>query len=292
MGRHYTLDTSASSLPICTTCGTQYESSTGRSLPPTQPPPPPANCRVCDDPRQWVPEAGQSWTSAGELRARNVLWDLVAYLDEETVEQIESLGGLEFIVISHPHFYTKLIASGRTWADWSSTFKVPVYTAAADQEWLNRIDDPSAHNILLREPVNPLPIPGLTALICGGHFPGSLVLHSTVTELPTLFVADTIFSVASSHNPSSHHVPRQTQTYAFLWSIPNYIPLPPNDILRIWRRLKPLEFKATYGVVAKLSNLFERDGDPVSLKQRLLDSVKLAVKAMGYEQHEALEESL
>ncbi|RMD40052.1 hypothetical protein DV735_g5089, partial [Chaetothyriales sp. CBS 134920] len=247
----------------------------------------------------WVPEAGQSWTSAGELRAsrryrnvfeqvqrdRNVLWDLVAYLDEETVEQIESLGGLELIVISHPHFYT-------TWADWSSTFKVPVYTAAPDREWLNRIDDPSAHNILLREPVNPLPIPGLTALICGGHFPGSLVLHSTVTELPTLFVADTIFSVTSSHNPSSHHVPQQTQTYAFLWSIPNYIPLPPNDILRIWRRLKPLEFKATYGIVAKLSNLFERDGDPVSLKQRLLDSVKLAVKAMGYEQHEALEESL
>ncbi|RMD40708.1 hypothetical protein DV735_g4448, partial [Chaetothyriales sp. CBS 134920] len=272
----YTLDTSSSHLPICTTCGTQYSSSSSspsadiiRS--------PPTNCRICDDPRQWVPEAGQSWTTAGELRASrgryrnvfeqvrgdsrvteiwtqpkgNVLWDIVAFLDEETVDQIERMGGLEFIVISHPHFYT-------TWADWSSTFKVPVYTAAPDVEWLNRIDEPSANNILLREAVNPLPIAGLTALICGGHFPGSLVLHSTVTEIPTLFVADTIFSVASSHNPSGHHFPRQTPTYAFLLSIPNYIPLPPSDILWIWWSLKPLEFRATYGVAAKVSNLFER----------------------------------
>ena len=36
----------------------------------------------------------------------NVLWDLVAYLDEDTVRKIEEVGGLEFVVISHPHFYT------------------------------------------------------------------------------------------------------------------------------------------------------------------------------------------
>lgn len=36
----------------------------------------------------------------------NVLWDLVAYLDEDTVKRIEELGGLKAIVISHPHFYT------------------------------------------------------------------------------------------------------------------------------------------------------------------------------------------
>ena len=36
----------------------------------------------------------------------NILWDLVAYLDEETIERIQELGGIKMIVISHPHFYT------------------------------------------------------------------------------------------------------------------------------------------------------------------------------------------
>ena len=36
----------------------------------------------------------------------NVLWDLVAYLDEDTIRKVEELGGLKMIVISHPHFYT------------------------------------------------------------------------------------------------------------------------------------------------------------------------------------------
>lgn len=36
----------------------------------------------------------------------NILWDLVAYLDEDTIDKIQALGGIKMIVISHPHFYT------------------------------------------------------------------------------------------------------------------------------------------------------------------------------------------
>ena len=182
----------------------------------------------------------------------------------------------------------------RTWADWSATFKCPVYTAYADREWLNRIDHSEAELRHISEDVTKLPIDGLTALICGGHFPGSLILHSAPpnTTIPTLFVADTIFSVMSSHNPPDHYFPGKTQTYSFLWSIPNFIPLPPSDILRIWRQLKQVEFKATYGVMAKVTNVFERKEDKVSLKERLLESAKIAVRMMGYESHEIFEETL
>ena len=47
----------------------------------------------------------------------NVLWDLVALLDQSTVDRIAELGGVQCIVISHPHFYT-------TWADWGADFQV------------------------------------------------------------------------------------------------------------------------------------------------------------------------
>lgn len=70
------------------------------------------------------------------------------------------------------------------------------------------------------------------------------------------------------------------------------IPLSPDEILRIWRVLKAWEFKATYGVMAKWSNVFEKDTDPKTLKERLLDSAQLAVRAMGYTEHEIFQESL
>lgn len=52
-------------------------------------------------------------TSAG-----NILWDLIPLLDRDTVDKINSLGGLQAIVISHPHYYS-------TYVDWSRTFCCP-----------------------------------------------------------------------------------------------------------------------------------------------------------------------
>ncbi|KAK7887360.1 hypothetical protein LTR67_009780 [Exophiala xenobiotica] len=160
-----------------------------------------------------------------------------------------------------------------------------------DSIWANRLDSPTATLKLLTETTELLP--GLTAVICGGHFPGSMVLHSAPpnTPIPTLFVADTIFAVASGHNPDPGKR-KDTIAYQFLWSIPNFIPLPPDTVMQIWKALAPFDFKATYGVFAKMANVFERPGQTLSLKGRVLQSAKIAVKAIGYSDHAIFAEEL
>ena len=295
-------------LLICTACGAQYEvdSSSQKS-----------SCRICDDPRQFVPPSGQSFTTLKDLRGKhsntidsckfdsavyeihtepkfgigqracliqtphgNVLWDLVALLDQSTVDRIKELGGIKCIVISHPHFYT-------TWADWSASFRCPVYMSKIDSIWANRTRSRSATLELLEDQYTEV-LPGITAAICGGHFDGSMALHSSHHN--SLFVADTILAVPSAFNPDP--AKPGVVSYSFLWSIPNAIPLSPDQILGIWRTLKRFDFQATYGVFAGVSNVKELDGQRMSLKQRVLESAKIAVRRMGLLKHEILQESL
>lgn len=72
------------------------------------------------------------------------------------------------------------------------------------------------------------------------------------------------------------------------------MPLSADEILKIWRVLKPLKFRATYGVMAKVSDVFEVDGEDQwgGLKRRVLESAKIAVRRMGGEGHALLEEVL
>ena len=49
----------------------------------------------------------------------NVLWDCLSHLDEETLQQIQALGGLKAIAISHPHFYDSCL-------DWAEAFSCQV----------------------------------------------------------------------------------------------------------------------------------------------------------------------
>src|SRR6266446_6836276 len=107
---------------ICTTCGTQYA--------PT--PQPPASCPICDDERQFVTPAGQSWTTLDVLARRNmnawrelepnliqivtfpafgigqraqllrtpqgnILWDCISLVDRATIEMTNAMGGLTCI---------------------------------------------------------------------------------------------------------------------------------------------------------------------------------------------------
>jgi len=58
----------------------------------------------------------------------NVLWDLVAFIDEPTIEFIKEKGGLKAIIISHPHFYT-------THLEWARVFGCPIYLCEDDKEW-------------------------------------------------------------------------------------------------------------------------------------------------------------
>lgn len=220
--------------------------------------------------------------------------------DVTNVVQINSLGGLSLIVISHPHFWT-------TWADWSRTFNnIPVYLASVDQEWLSRPQ--TAGNLQLLTQNHTTLLPGVTAIIAGGHFPGSMALHtdSSATTVPSLFHADTIYTVPNASSPDidTKHAKaasndsrdidlmtgagRGPTSYAFMWSIPNLIPLAPDQILGIWRALKGFEIEATYGFVTVKSE--KKDG--VGIPARILQSAKTCVRAMGWKEHEIFEETV
>jgi hypothetical protein len=141
--------------PVCTACGTEFP-----------PGPPPPACPICEDERQFVPPEGQRWTTFADLRrdhrvewtklapglhqlavaphfaigqrallietaGGNVLWDLVALLDEATLARIAGMGGLAAIAISHPHYCT----THRLWAE---AFDAPVWLHADDARWVQR----------------------------------------------------------------------------------------------------------------------------------------------------------
>lgn len=110
----------------------------------------------------------------------NILWDLIAFLDEATVDFIREKGGLKAIVISHPHFYT-------THLEWANIFACPVYMCGDDEEWLCREDRNGARKLI--KGVTEI-LPGVTAIQAGGHFDGSMFLHWE----KKLFLADTIMS--------------------------------------------------------------------------------------------------
>jgi hypothetical protein len=52
--------------PICATCGAQYSSTS-----------PPADCKICRDPRQFVPASGQAWTSIRALSDQGTQTELL-----------------------------------------------------------------------------------------------------------------------------------------------------------------------------------------------------------------------
>ncbi|KAK3714659.1 hypothetical protein LTR37_007639 [Vermiconidia calcicola] len=286
-------------LLICNTCGTQFDVPADN---------PPKSCRICDDPRQFVPASGQSWTSLAQMRGKyknsfhqdtndgrmwsivtepkfgigqrcvllqtsegNVLWDCITYLDPETVEAIKAKGGLKAIVISHPHYYT-------THLDWAEAFDCPVYIAAEDEEWICR-SDPDARRRLLRENFEDI-APDVCAAKPGGHFPGSLVLSWD----KKLFIADTFVTVPSAY----YHInrPPGTTSYAFMWSIPNMLPLPPSELYKMWQVLKTLDFESTH---AAFLGTDIRDSN---VKKRVLESMKIQAKCMGYTEHEVFDQTL
>ena len=157
-----------------------------------------------------------------------------------------------------------------------------------DSAWANRTADPRADLKLLTDTHNPiLSNSGATAIMCGGHFPGSMVLHWD----SKLFIADTLLMVASAHNPDP--AKPGVVSYSFMWSIPNWIPLAPREIVKIWRAVQPFEFTSTYGVFGPdATTAREEQHHRMSMKERVLQSAKIACRAMGYEQHEMLSESL
>jgi hypothetical protein len=242
---------------ICTACGMQY--------PPSASTPP--DCPVCQEERQFVPLAGQGWTTLEALRVRhfnawrqhepgligigsqpafaigqralllltpngNILWDCISLIDEATVTLIKGLGGLNAIAISHPHFYTTL-------GEWSRAFGgVPVYTHADDARWIMRPDPCVRH---WQGDTHEL-LPGVTLIRGGGHFPGGAMLHwAQGAEGRGVVCAADIATVNMDR-----------KSFTFMRSYPNFIPLSAAGARRIGAALAPFRFDRVY------SHFFDR----------------------------------
>lgn len=210
----------------------------------------------------------------------NVLWDCLTLLDDATIAWIQSQGGLKAIVISHPHYYTSHLT-------WAATFECPVYVSAEDKEWVQRVDHWDLRRLLSTEPTTI--VPGVTAITTGGHFPGSLVLHTDIDrdreggrakEKPHLFIADTLVTVPSALYAKDR--PKGTTSYAFMWSIPNMIPLPPGEMRKMWKALEGWEFGSTHGAFVGL-DVWEGDGGGMSVKERVRESMRIQARGEGWE---------
>jgi hypothetical protein len=264
---------------ICVACGTQFSESES----------PPPSCPICTDPRQYVPEEGQRWTTQEDLRAehrteirsegelpgvgtepwfaigqravlvpfadQNLLWDCITLLDDHAAAEIERRGGLAGIAISHPHYYSAMV-------EWAHLFDCPVYLHADDEHWIMRPDPAielwGGETRELGE--------GLTLIRCGGHFAGGTVLHwaGGAGGEGALLSGDIVQVI-----PDRTHV-------GFMYSYPNLIPLPPTTVQRIAAALDPVPFETIYG--AWWGTIVRRDG-----KAAVARSAKRYARAVGGE---------
>ena len=240
---------------ICATCGTEF-AATEKA---------PAGCAICQDTRQYVPPAGQQWTTLRQLQADhrnawqsdepnllgigtapefsigqralllrtaegNFLWDCIPLLDAATIELVESLGGLRGIAISHPHYYSTMV-------EWSRAFDdAPIHLHAADRAWVMRPDDA----IQFWEGEEKELAPGVRLIRCGGHFAGGTILHwADGAEGCGALLTGDIVAVMPDRSVS------------FMFSYPNAIPLPARTVTAIGETLQPLAFDRVYGAFWK-----------------------------------------
>jgi hypothetical protein len=239
------------SLFICTACGTQYPESDK----------PPSACVICEEERQYVPPRGQTWTTLDQLAVGhansfreyetgvigigtqpqfaigqrallvrtgggNVLWDCISLLDAATVTMIKSLGGIQAIAISHPHFYTTMV-------EWARAFDAPIHLHAADKQWVMRPDAAIRHwdgeTLELWD--------GVTLVRCGGHFEGGTVLHwAGGAGGRGLVCSGDILTVCMDR-----------KWLSFMRSYPNFIPLSARAVNGIGTALVPFAFDTIYG---------------------------------------------
>jgi glyoxylase-like metal-dependent hydrolase (beta-lactamase superfamily II) len=235
---------------ICTTCATQYAPSDA----------PPASCPVCEDDRQYVSWEGQQWTTHQALKqkyrlrigddagllamavdpmwaipqrvlhlrtdAGNILWESLGIVTDEAVRALRDAGGVDRILISHPHFYSSMV-------EWSEALGgVEILLHEADREWVRRPSDRIRYwrgdTLNLSDDV--------TLINVGAHFPGSQALHWTKGPRgQTLFPGD------------APHVTQDRRQVCFMHSVPNFTPMKPSAVRRMRDLLAPFDYDDVYG---------------------------------------------
>jgi hypothetical protein len=240
---------------ICVTCGVQFPFSSS----------PPPCCLVSEDEREFVGKNGQEWTTLKEMLGKyenkieleepglysirsephfaigqraflvqtpygNILWDCVSLLDQNTIDCINQLGGIDAIAISHPHFFASMI-------DWSHEFgDVPIYLHKDVESWVMR---PNNCIRFWDGDTKDLFDEKIKLIQTGGHFEGSQVLY---------------WPEGSSHkgvllSGDEPHICMNPKQVSFMHSYPNYIPLNGRKIRRIMERLQPIDYDRLYCAV-------------------------------------------
>ncbi|MDQ0271416.1 MBL fold metallo-hydrolase [Cytobacillus purgationiresistens] len=237
---------------ICETCGVQYDCSIEA----------PDRCMICEEERQFVSVEGQTWTTLDAMVNEGVyknvfdieeegvhaisiepsfgigqtayliqdqnfclLWDCITYIDQETLKRVEELGGIDAIALSHPHYYS-------TQVEWAEAFNAPIYIHEDDRKWVTRPSERiifwSGESLQLKQ--------GLTLHRMGGHFKGGTILEwqNGNNHKGILFTGDIIRIVADR------------DWVSFMYSYPNFIPLPSSTVERVADRVKDFKFTRLY----------------------------------------------
>ena len=237
---------------ICGTCGVQTDSLESA----------PNSCLICTEERQYVNPKGQSWTTLEEMihstayqneitleeqglssittvpsfaigqtaylvqgENFNILWDCISYLDTATIETVKELGGIDAIALSHPHYYS-------TQVEWAETFDAVIYIHEDDKQWVTRPSDRiifwSGETLEVAE--------GFTLHRIGGHFKGAAILEwkDGSAGKGVLLTGDIVRVVADR------------QWVSFMYSYPNFIPLPASTVERMAAQLNEIRFDRVY----------------------------------------------
>jgi glyoxylase-like metal-dependent hydrolase (beta-lactamase superfamily II) len=237
-------------ISVCATCGNHFP---GERL---------GVCPVCADERQWLPPGGQRWTTLAELAAAghscdirviepgltgigaepsfaigqrsllvrtaegSLLWDPSGFIDDAAVAAVRQAGGLSFVTASHPHFYGAI-------DEWAREFGAEILVPADDAGWLRAGAGRQVRTWSGTADV----LPGVTLVQCGGHFPGSAVVHwaGGADGRGVLFSGDTIFVT-----PGEDRI-------TFVWSAPNRLPLSEAAVRGVVDAVQPYAFDRIYG---------------------------------------------
>ncbi|BFZ63621.1 hypothetical protein YB2330_004752 [Saitoella coloradoensis] len=280
---------------ICSTCGSQHTETDATQL---------GDCKICSDPRQYLPPDGQKWTSLQQLHEEEYMNEFTPLVPPGS-EELPLEDASMISITTTPHFaisqraillrtphgnvlwdclshldaptITQITALGGIRAicishphfygscvEWAKAFECPVVVAAEDAEWLQRPD----------KAVQPLPegqaeqeiFPGVRFVKVGGHFPGSAILHLA----PDLFHEGSPSSILVAD--SIGIVPNLTHPFSFLWSYPNMIPLHPDQVHKIWMAVAGLEFENVHG------GWVGKDVWGGGVKAKVLDSAKQVIR--------------
>jgi glyoxylase-like metal-dependent hydrolase (beta-lactamase superfamily II) len=133
---------------------------------------------------------------------------------------------LRFVTASHPHFYGAIVS-------WAAEFDAEILVPVDDVAWLRAYPE---LKVRLWSGVLEV-LPGVTLVQCGGHFPGSAVLHwaDGAGGRGVLLSGDTIFVTPGEDRVS------------FVWSAPNRLPLSEAAVAGVAAAVRPFAFDRIYG---------------------------------------------